>query len=105
MTKLKTGLSGPPSYKEKYLVVDDVKRVKVGQIIEGGALEQGFKSYITRLDAIEKEGKTDECIMIGTIEYVLEDESALPSVDSSLDGLYDIMKAVADYVIKNHTTN
>ncbi|KAL0403338.1 UNVERIFIED_CONTAM: hypothetical protein Sradi_1974600 [Sesamum radiatum] len=49
------GLPGPPSYKEKYLVVDDVKRVKVGQIIEGGPLEQGFKSYI----GCDREGGED----------------------------------------------
>ncbi|KAL0295581.1 UNVERIFIED_CONTAM: hypothetical protein Scaly_3098400 [Sesamum calycinum] len=88
----------------KVLGGDDVRRVKLAPTIEGGVLEQGFKSYITRLEAIEKKGKRDECIMIGTVEYVLEDESAFPLVASSIDGLYDIMKAVADYVIKQHNT-
>ncbi|KAL0329275.1 UNVERIFIED_CONTAM: hypothetical protein Sradi_4914200 [Sesamum radiatum] len=98
------GVPGPAWYKQKYLVVEDVRRVKLAPTIEGGVLEQGFKSYITRLEAIEKKGKRDECIMIGTVEYVLEDESAFPLVASSIDGLYDIMKAVADYVIKQHNT-
>ncbi|KAL0370708.1 UNVERIFIED_CONTAM: hypothetical protein Sangu_0388900 [Sesamum angustifolium] len=104
------GVAGPAWYKQKYSVVDDVRRVKVAPTIEGGVLEQGFKSYITRLEAIEKKGKseteteTDECIMIGTVEYVLEDESAFPLVASSIEGLYDIMKVVADYVIKHHNT-
>ncbi|KAL0287592.1 UNVERIFIED_CONTAM: hypothetical protein Scaly_2759700 [Sesamum calycinum] len=104
------GVAGPAWYKQKYSVVDDVRRVKVAPTIEGGVLEQGFKSYITRLEAIEKKGKseteteTDECIMIGTVEYVLEDESAFPLVATSIEGLYDIMKVVADYVIKHHNT-
>ncbi|KAL0282908.1 UNVERIFIED_CONTAM: hypothetical protein Sangu_2923500 [Sesamum angustifolium] len=55
------GVEGPPWYKEEFLVVDDVKRVKVGKFIEGGVLEQGFKSYVVTLEAIEKE--EDECIM------------------------------------------
>ncbi|KAL0419104.1 UNVERIFIED_CONTAM: hypothetical protein Sradi_1323900 [Sesamum radiatum] len=100
------GVAGPAWYKQKYSVVDDVRRVKVAPTIEGGVLEQGFKSYITRLEAIEKrtETETDECIMIGTVEYVLEDESAFPLVATSIEGLYDIMKVVADYVIKHHNT-
>ncbi|KAL0291456.1 UNVERIFIED_CONTAM: hypothetical protein Sradi_7025600 [Sesamum radiatum] len=103
---LQVRVAGPAWYKQKYSVVDDVRRVKVAPTIEGGVLEQGFKSYITRLEAIEKrtETETDECIMIGTVEYVLEDESAFPLVATSIEGLYDIMKVVADYVIKHHNT-
>ncbi|KAK4403754.1 hypothetical protein Sango_0744000 [Sesamum angolense] len=98
------GVPGPPSYKQMYSVVDDVKRVKIAPTIEGGVLEQGFKSYNTRLD-VKEEGNLDACIMIGTIEYVLEDKSAIPLVKSCIEGLYDIMQAVADYVIKHHTNS
>ncbi|KAL0403334.1 UNVERIFIED_CONTAM: hypothetical protein Sradi_1974200 [Sesamum radiatum] len=97
------GVPGPASYKQAYTVVDDVKRVKIAPT-EGGVLDQGFKSYVTRLDVKEKKGKPDECIMIGTIEYVLEDESALPLVESSINGLYDIMIVVAYYVITHKKT-
>ncbi|KAL0452304.1 UNVERIFIED_CONTAM: hypothetical protein Slati_1208500 [Sesamum latifolium] len=98
------GVEGPPWYKEEFLVVDDVKRVKIGKFIEGGVLEQGFKSYVVTLEAIEKAGKKHECIMRGTIDYVLEDEAALPLVTSSIEGLLALMKAVADYVIKHHNS-
>ncbi|XP_011084624.1 S-norcoclaurine synthase-like [Sesamum indicum] len=98
------GVEGPPSYKEEFLVVDDVKRVKVGKFIEGGVLEQGFKSYVVTLEAIEVEGKKDECIMRGSIEYALYDTIALPLVTSSIEGLLALMQAVADYVIENHNT-
>ncbi|KAK4436139.1 hypothetical protein Salat_0777600 [Sesamum alatum] len=98
------GVPGPPWYKEEFLVVDDVKRVKIGKFIEGGVLDQGFKSYVVVLNAIEKEGAKDECIMKGTIEYMLNDIAALPLVEQSIEGLYEIMKAVADYVI-NHNNN
>ncbi|KAL0340876.1 UNVERIFIED_CONTAM: hypothetical protein Sradi_4604400 [Sesamum radiatum] len=96
------GVEGPPSYKEEFLVVDDVKRVKVGKFIEGGVLEQGFKSYVVTLEAIEKEGKKNECIMKGSIEYALYDEAALPLVTSSIEGLLALMHAVADYVTNNY---
>ncbi|KAK4423493.1 S-norcoclaurine synthase [Sesamum alatum] len=95
---------GPAWYKEKFLVVDDEKRVKVGVFTEGGVLEQGFESYVVVLEAIEKEGKKDECIMRGTIEYVLNDEAAIPLVTSSIEGLLTIMKIIADYVTKNHNS-
>ncbi|KAL0452299.1 UNVERIFIED_CONTAM: hypothetical protein Slati_1208000 [Sesamum latifolium] len=98
------GVEGPPWYKEEYLVVDDVKRVKVGKFIEGGVLEQGFKSYVVTLEAIEKAGKKHECIMRGSIEYELYDEAALPLVTSSIEGLFALMKAVADYVIEHHNS-
>ncbi|KAK4436134.1 S-norcoclaurine synthase 2 [Sesamum alatum] len=98
------GVPGPAWYKEKFLVVDDEKRVKVGVFIEGGVLEQGFESYVVVLEAIEKEGKKDECIMRGTIEYVLNDEAAIPLVTSSIEGLLTIMKIIADYVTKNHNS-
>ncbi|KAL0452312.1 UNVERIFIED_CONTAM: hypothetical protein Slati_1209300 [Sesamum latifolium] len=98
------GVPGPQTYKQAYTVVDDVNRVKIAPTTEGGVLDQGFKSYVTRLDVKEKKGKLDECTMIGTIEYELEDESALPLVKSSIDGLYDIMIVVANYVI-THQNN
>ncbi|KAK4436135.1 S-norcoclaurine synthase [Sesamum alatum] len=90
--------------QEKFLVVDDEKRVKVAKFIEGGVLEQGFESYVVVLEAIEKDGKKDECIMRGTIEYVLNDEAALPLVTSSIEGLLTIMKIIADYVTKHHNS-
>ncbi|KAK4423491.1 S-norcoclaurine synthase 2 [Sesamum alatum] len=96
--------AGPTWYKEKFLVVDDEKRVKVGVFTEGGVLEQGFESYVVVLEAIEKEGKKNECIMRGTIEYVLNDETAIPLVTSSIEGLLTIMKIIADYVTKNHNS-
>ncbi|KAL0452298.1 UNVERIFIED_CONTAM: hypothetical protein Slati_1207900 [Sesamum latifolium] len=99
------GVEGPPSNEEEFLVVDDVKQVKIGKFIEGGVLEQGFKSYVVTLEAIEKEGKEDECVMRGTIDYALYDEAAIPLVTSSIEGLLALMKAVADYVIKHHNSS
>ncbi|KAL2249145.1 UNVERIFIED_CONTAM: hypothetical protein Sindi_2388200 [Sesamum indicum] len=98
------GVEGPPWYKEEFLVVDDVKRVKIGKFIEGGVLEQGFKSYVVTLRAIEKDGKKDECIMTGSIEYALYDAAAIPLVTSSIEGLLALMKAIADYVIEHQNT-
>ncbi|KAL0282909.1 UNVERIFIED_CONTAM: hypothetical protein Sangu_2923600 [Sesamum angustifolium] len=72
------------------------------EVYRGGVLEQGFKSYVVTLEAIEKEGKKNECIMKGSIEYALYDEAALPLVTSSIEGLLALMHAVADYVTNNY---
>ncbi|KAL0452316.1 UNVERIFIED_CONTAM: hypothetical protein Slati_1209700 [Sesamum latifolium] len=95
---------GPKWYREEYTVVDDVKRFKLATMLKGGVLEQGFKSYVTRLEALEKEGKPDVCILTAAVDYVFEDESALQVI--SLEDFYQIFKAVEDYVINHkNTTN
>ncbi|KAL0452317.1 UNVERIFIED_CONTAM: hypothetical protein Slati_1209800 [Sesamum latifolium] len=99
-----SGVPGPKWYREEYVVVDDVKRFKLAKILKGGVLEQGFKSYVTRLEAIEKEGKPDACIITGTVDYMLEDESGLQVISGAVEAFYQILKAVADYVIKHHNT-
>ncbi|KAL0282186.1 UNVERIFIED_CONTAM: hypothetical protein Sangu_2966600 [Sesamum angustifolium] len=102
------GVPGPTWYREEYVVVDDVKRYKLAKMLKGGVLEQGFKSYETILTAIEGE-KSNTCIMTGTVDYVLDDiDSGLQVLSGAIGAFYQIMKAVADYVIKQQedtTTN
>ncbi|KAL0282182.1 UNVERIFIED_CONTAM: hypothetical protein Sangu_2966200 [Sesamum angustifolium] len=95
------GVPGPTWYREEYVVVDDVKRYKLAKMLEGGVLEQGFKSYETTLTAIEVEGKPNVCFMTGAVDYVLDDiDSGLQVLSGSIGVFYQIMRAVADYVIK-----
>ncbi|KAL2249138.1 UNVERIFIED_CONTAM: S-norcoclaurine synthase [Sesamum indicum] len=96
MMKLKTG-STPPWYKELFKVVDDVRLVKEAEVIEGGALEQGFSYFGTVLEVKEKEGAKEECIVKGTIVYELKDAST----PVSTDGLLTILNLAADYLIKH----
>ncbi|KAF4393371.1 hypothetical protein F8388_023175 [Cannabis sativa] len=87
------------SHKEKYTKVDNEKRVKEVEVIEGGYLELGFTLYRVRFEIIEKD---EGCSIIkSTIEYDLKDDSVhnLPAV--TLDPLAAIALAVQNQVTKN----
>ncbi|XP_047269510.1 norbelladine synthase [Capsicum annuum] len=61
------------SHKEKFVVVDDVKRVKIAQVVEGGLLDLGFTLYKVKFEVIEKD--KDTCITKATIEYEVKEEA------------------------------
>ncbi|KAL0403320.1 UNVERIFIED_CONTAM: S-norcoclaurine synthase [Sesamum radiatum] len=83
-----------------FKVVDDERLVKEAEVVEGGALEQGFSYYGTVLEVKEKEGKKGESIVRGSVVYELKHEAARTTV--STDGLLTILHLAADYLIKNH---
>ncbi|CAL5364744.1 unnamed protein product [Camellia sinensis] len=68
------GTPGFLSYKEKFTKVDDEKRVKEAEVIEGGYLDLGFTLYRVRFEIIEK-GK-ENCITRSTIEYDAKEDAA-----------------------------
>ncbi|KAL0452321.1 UNVERIFIED_CONTAM: S-norcoclaurine synthase [Sesamum latifolium] len=94
------GTGGPAYYKELFKVVDNHRLVKEAEVVEGGALEQGFSYFGTVLEVKAKEGKKGESIVRGTIVYELKEEAAGTAV--STDGLLNILHIAADYLIKNH---
>ncbi|KAL0282187.1 UNVERIFIED_CONTAM: hypothetical protein Sangu_2966700 [Sesamum angustifolium] len=102
---LDPGKAGPKSYKEKLTVVDDERRVKVAELVEGGFLDLGFTLYRMRGEVIEKEGKAEECIVRGTIEYELKEEAAGNAALVSTEPLRALMQATADYLTKNYNPN
>ncbi|XP_073145136.1 norbelladine synthase-like [Henckelia pumila] len=95
------GTPGPASYKEKFTVVDDARRVKETEVVEGGFLDLGFKYYRVRLEVIEKEDK-NRCITKSTIEYEVNEEAAANAAFASIKPLTALMESVADYLLKNH---
>ncbi|KAL2249150.1 S-norcoclaurine synthase 2-like [Sesamum indicum] len=102
---LAPGTAGAASYKEKYTVVDDERRVKEAELVEGGFLDLGFTLYRVRGEVIEKAGKKEECIVRGTIEYELKEEAAGNAALVSIEPLRALMQAAADYLTKNYNTN
>ncbi|KAK4403748.1 UNVERIFIED_CONTAM: S-norcoclaurine synthase [Sesamum angustifolium] len=98
-----SGTAERPWYKEVFKVVDEERLVKEAEVVEGGALDQGFSYFGTVLEVKEKEGKKEESIVRGTIVYELKDEAAGTAV--STDGLLNILNLAADYLIKNHHCN
>ncbi|KAL0452293.1 UNVERIFIED_CONTAM: hypothetical protein Slati_1207700 [Sesamum latifolium] len=93
---------GTASYKEKYTVVDDERRVKEAELVEGGFLDLGFTLYRVRAEVIE-EGKEEECVVRGSIEYELKEEAAANAALVSIEPLRAIMQAAADYLTKNYS--
>ncbi|KAG8381674.1 hypothetical protein BUALT_Bualt06G0146100 [Buddleja alternifolia] len=96
------------SYKEKYTVVDDEKRVKEAEVVEGGYLDLGFTLYRVRFEIIEKEDEENKCITKSTIEYEVKEEAAAAANASSLVSIQPmvaIMNLAAHYLIQNHNNN
>ncbi|XWS09958.1 hypothetical protein CRYUN_Cryun39dG0034600 [Craigia yunnanensis] len=63
---------GNSSYTERFIVIDDQKKVKVAQGLEGGCLAIGCSVQIVRFDIVEK-SKTSIIIKID-ISYVVRKE-------------------------------
>ncbi|KAL2524347.1 Bet v 1 domain-containing protein [Abeliophyllum distichum] len=90
--------AGLSSRKEKFTVVDDDKRVKEIEVVEGGYLDMGFTFYRGRLQVIENE--ENSCITKATIEYEVEEEFAANASFATIKPLVDIMAAAANYLEK-----
>ncbi|KAM3234250.1 hypothetical protein T459_32584 [Capsicum annuum] len=84
------------SHKEKFVVVDDVKRVKIAQVVEGGLLDLGFTLYKVKFEVIEKD--KDTCITKATIEYEVKEEAIANVSFVSIQPFVDIMNLVAKCV-------
>ncbi|KAL8050617.1 hypothetical protein ABFX02_06G092300 [Erythranthe guttata] len=93
---------GPTSYKEIFTVVDDEKRVKVAEVVEGGYLDMGFTLYRIRFEVIEKE--ETECVVKATIEYEVREEFAALAL-ASIQTFVAVMEAVAIHLIQNYDNN
>ncbi|XVE50331.1 hypothetical protein DITRI_Ditri01bG0153600 [Diplodiscus trichospermus] len=67
-----TFVPGNSSYTEKFIVVNDEKRVKVAKGLEGGCLAIGCSVQIVRFDIIEKTNAS--CIIKSDIAYTVKKE-------------------------------
>ncbi|KAF3432649.1 hypothetical protein FNV43_RR23751 [Rhamnella rubrinervis] len=83
--------------KEKFTKVDDEKRVKETEIIEGGFLELGFTLYRVRLEIIEKTQVS--CIIKSTIEYHVNEDAAANASLVSIQPFADIALTVKNSLL------
>ncbi|XP_055829546.1 norbelladine synthase-like [Solanum dulcamara] len=81
------------SHKEKFVVIDDEKRVKIAQVVEGGLLDLGFTLYKVKFEVIEKDKET--CITKATIEYEVKEEAIANVSYVSIQPFKAIMDLVA----------
>ncbi|XP_061340601.1 norbelladine synthase-like [Gastrolobium bilobum] len=93
------GLPGPACYKEKFTKIDNEKRIKEAEVIEGGYLELGFTLYRVLFEVTEK--GEDSSIIKSTIEYELKEEDAANTSLVSIQPLAIIAELAKNYLIKN----
>ncbi|KAK4717603.1 hypothetical protein R3W88_015941 [Solanum pinnatisectum] len=88
------------SHKEKFVVIDDDKRVKIAQVLEGGLLDLGFTLYKVKFEVIEKGKET--CITKSTIEYEVKEEAIANASFVSIQPFVAIMNLVAKYLTQGN---
>ncbi|KAK8622748.1 hypothetical protein V6N13_117651 [Hibiscus sabdariffa] len=67
-----TFVPGNSSYTDKFIVINDAKKVKVAMGLEGGCLAIGCSVQIVKLEIIEK--TRDSCIIRSDIGYAVKKE-------------------------------
>ncbi|KAF5200242.1 S-norcoclaurine synthase [Thalictrum thalictroides] len=84
--------------KEKFTVIDNEKRLKVVEVIEGGFLELGFSFFRLYLQIIEKNPKSS--IIKSTLEYEVKPgfEANVSLVSAQNQVLVTIAEAITNYV-------
>ncbi|KAK4369834.1 hypothetical protein RND71_009309 [Anisodus tanguticus] len=95
---LQVSLPGNAPYKEKYASVDDEKRVKEIEIVEGGYLDIGFNFYRIKFEVIENDDKSS--ILKLTIDFETKDVEKVHLTIGNLQAFGAILKASADYLEK-----
>ncbi|XP_038900688.1 norbelladine synthase-like [Benincasa hispida] len=92
------GLGGA-RYKEKLVKVDNEKRLKIAQIMEGSYLDQGFSLYRFCFQIIEKD--EGSCIVKSTVQYELKEEAAENASLANVQPLIAIAQAAKNYFLNS----
>ncbi|XP_026417479.1 S-norcoclaurine synthase-like [Papaver somniferum] len=92
--------SVPLTYKEKFVTIDNRRRLKEVLQIEGGYLEMGVTFYMDSFQVI-KRGR-DSCIVRSITKYEIRDNLAVKvSPLISVDSLVTMARAISKYVLEN----
>lgn len=91
-----SGLGGA-SYKEKYVKIDNEKRIKIAEMVEGGHLDLGFTLYRFGFQIFEK--NEESCIVKSSVQYELKEEAAANISFATVQPLITIAQAVNNYFL------
>ncbi|CDO99417.1 unnamed protein product [Coffea canephora] len=100
-TVIKLSLPGNTYCKEILKVVDQEKRVKIAELIEGGFLDMGFTFYQVRIEVIENAKDENSCTVKFTIEYEVKEDAAANASLVSIRPYVTMMNVGVDYLAKN----
>ncbi|NP_001237429.1 Norbelladine synthase-like [Glycine max] len=93
------GVPGPAGYKEKFTKIDNEKRIKETEVVEGGYLELGFTLFRVRLEVIEK--GEESSIIKSTVEYEVKEENAANASLVTIQPVATIAELAKNYLNKN----
>ncbi|XP_016506934.1 norbelladine synthase-like [Nicotiana tabacum] len=82
-------------YKEKFVSINDEKRVKEIEVVEGGYLDVGFSFYGFKFEVIEKD--ENSCIVKITIEFETKDVENIHLTLGNLPVFVAILKATVEH--------
>lgn len=96
------GIPGLQFSKEKFVKIDNEKRVKEALVVEGGFLDLGFRSVLYRFEIIEKDSNSS--IIKSVIEYEIDEEHAANASFVTVSPLATITEAISKYLIEKKTS-
>lgn len=96
------GTPGTSYLKERFTVIDDNKRLKETEVIEGGFKDLGFNLYRISLEIIEK--GTESAVVRSTIEYDVDDKFAENASLVTTKPLETIAEVVGRYLTEKKST-
>nr|ACO90258.1 putative norcoclaurine synthase [Papaver bracteatum]ADK56102.1 (S)-norcoclaurine synthase [synthetic construct] len=89
----------PRSYKEKFVNIDRVKRLKEVIMIEGGYLDMGCTFYLDRIHVVEK--TPNSCVIESSIIYEVKEEFADKMAKLiTTEPLQSMAEVISGYVLK-----
>ncbi|KAI3965764.1 hypothetical protein MKX01_010721 [Papaver californicum] len=95
--------SVPLTYKEKFVTIDNSKRLKEVQQVEGGYLDMGVTFYMDSFQIVEKVG-CHSCTIKSITKYEINDDELAKKISPliSVDSLVNMARAISKYVLKKH---
>ncbi|KAK9144285.1 hypothetical protein Sjap_004188 [Stephania japonica] len=92
----------PLTYKEKFVTIDNRRRLKEVKQVEGGYLDMGCTFYMDSFYIKEKCPKS--CVIVSKTEYEVPREDLLSKVEPhiSIDSLAEMAKAISNYVLQRN---
>ncbi|CAN1344047.1 Norbelladine synthase [Linum perenne] len=96
------GTPGVGYMTEKFTKVDEEKRFKETETVEGGFIAMGFDLYRVRLEILEKGAESS--IIKSTIEYEVDDSKSELVSYVSTDPIELMAKTIGNHVVQTRNT-
>lgn len=97
---IEAGIPGPHEWREKFVTIENCRRVKQLQQIQGGYLDMGFSLYKVTYEILPKD--KNSCIIRSTVQIDLDDKNFEANARLiTVDAMWGMAKAIVKYVLDN----